>query len=143
MQKARWSEWFAGPPLELAVRQELAERIVRFSVAPLWLAMLPSLIVAGALLRVSVYMRSSQWLLAAAWLGWTMLAAIVVGVLFNSVHAPIYGGGLVLLAFVIPLFGAGWGLATSRALRRPARATATALPSLRMVTGKIATAAGT
>jgi PAS domain S-box-containing protein len=135
MERARWSELFDGPPLQLAVRVALAERIVRFTVKPLWFAMLagvisvlwtrglseptrflPPAVATGALLRVTVYMRRSQWLLAARWLGATMLAAILAGVVLNSVLAPIYPGGLVLLAFVISLFGARWGLATGAAL---------------------------
>ena len=50
-----------------------------------------------------VYICRSQWLPAATWLGCTMLVAIVAGVLLNSVHAPIYGGGLVQLAFMSAL----------------------------------------
>lgn len=60
--------------------------------------------------------RKQRFVSATATFGLTTFGAIVAGVLLNSVHAPIYAAGFVLMALVTPVFGARWGLAILAAL---------------------------
>jgi signal transduction histidine kinase/ActR/RegA family two-component response regulator len=129
-----WRELFQGPPLENNVRNALAERFVRWVFGPLWVITLSALAVSFATLRVPeprqfvqatvvliglLYVthlrRAQRYMRAAGALGATMFVVIATSVLLNSVRAPLYAGGFVLLALVIPLFGNRWGVAAASA----------------------------
>jgi PAS domain S-box-containing protein len=132
--QAWWRELFQGPPLETSVRKALAERFVRWLVGPLWVVTLSGVVASFAtlgaleprhfvqasialigLLCVTHLSRSQRYLHAVAALGTMVFALMASSVLMNSVHAPLYAGGFVLLALVIPLFGNRWGVAAAAA----------------------------
>jgi PAS domain S-box-containing protein len=69
-----------------------------------------------SLMYVHTLVARQRWVSAAAGLCAAVYLAITAGVLLNSVHAPVYAAGFVLLALVIPLFGMRWGLITSAGL---------------------------
>ena len=124
-----------GPPLQLAVREALAERIVRLTMCPVGVAavavalillymqslqeptrFLPSLLLLLTLARVEWLRRQHKPLRAAATLAVMTFMAIATGVLLNGVHAPIYSCGFLLLSLVVPVFGSAWGLLSAAGL---------------------------
>jgi PAS domain S-box-containing protein len=126
---------FASRRLPNEVRLALAQRLVHWVVGPAWVAIFVSGVlimatlarteptrlvpyaVATPLLAYTSYLARKQvWVRAAGWLCVTCFGAIAAGVLTNSVHAPVYGLGFILLGLVIPLFGIGWGIGAGVAL---------------------------
>src|SRR4051794_30206776 len=117
-----WRELFEGPPLDAAVRTEYARRVVGWMLAPLWLIMaisvaagvsaaikteplfrfIPAAFIVPVLLCVTQLRRKAKWMPAAALLCGGLLVAVGLAVLLNTVHAPVYQGGVVLLAMVVP-----------------------------------------
>jgi two-component system cell cycle sensor histidine kinase/response regulator CckA len=126
-----WSELRAGPSLDAHVRVALAERVIRWTLPAGLFVLLSSvtslLLTVGlsepkrwvscvlfgiSLLLTYVLTRSQRFVTATATFGLTVFAAIAAGVLLNTVHAPIYAAGFVIMALVTPVFGARWGLLT-------------------------------
>ena len=75
----------------------------------------PALIAMIGLLCATYLRRAERYMQAAAALSAMLFGVVASGVLINSVHAPVYSGGFVLLALVIPLFGNRWGIAAAGA----------------------------
>ena len=133
--RARISELLTSPQLEPDVREALAERVVRWTTWPLAMLTLgalatvllisgrsaptrivPVIIVFVMLLVVMAYGRAQRWVDAAGALCLTLWLAMCAGVLINSVHAPVFAAGPVLLALVVQVFGARWGVASGLSL---------------------------
>ena len=76
----------------------------------------PCALFAFSLLLTYALTRTERFVSATAMFGLTIFGAIASGVLLNSVHAPIYAAGFVVMALVTPVFGARWGLLTLAAL---------------------------
>ncbi|HKP64150.1 MAG TPA: response regulator [Polyangiales bacterium] len=131
-----WRELFEGPPFEHAVRVAFAQRVIGWMLGPLWIVVtiaaisglftlepgdryraLPAMLLLLGL-GVVTYMRRAQlWLQAAGALCVSVFVTIAATVVINSINAPIYqGGGLVLLALVFTLFGTRWALSTGASL---------------------------
>jgi two-component system cell cycle sensor histidine kinase/response regulator CckA len=130
-----WRELFEGPPFELTVRVAFAQRVVGWMLGPLWIIVLalavgglftvgsanryralPALIMLLGLALVTYLRHARRWLDAAGALSVSVFATIGCAVVLNSVHAPVYQGGFVLLALVFTLFGTRWALATAGGL---------------------------
>ena len=131
MGVSRWTDLWAGPSLRREVRSAMAERVVRWVLPPLcciaiytaitiYLTVgsvqptryIPSIIAGVSFAVVGWHWRRREWLTAAAVLSISAGAAVLSAVLLNSVHAPAYWAGLLLMALVVPLFGVGWGVLT-------------------------------
>jgi two-component system, cell cycle sensor histidine kinase and response regulator CckA len=75
--------------------------------------LIPLLLFFSSCLWVYRLKRAERWLEAAAVLCATVTLTIVTAVLLNSVYAPAYWVGLMLLSLVVPLFGLRWGIAAA------------------------------
>lgn len=121
--------------LPAAVRVALARRIVSWTLGPFWAMGLaatgavaltlgltqPGRFMAAVfgfpMLAIATYQASrAHWMRAAAWLNLAMFITVSAGVLRNSIHAPIYGLGFLLLALTVPVFGNRWGAAAAAGL---------------------------
>jgi two-component system cell cycle sensor histidine kinase/response regulator CckA len=127
---ARLKQLWDNPPLDPEVRVRIAEETVRW-------VLLPSLVVAGfaalaicatvgfseptrwypllvfVLPSVAVYrlQRARRWLAAAGVLCGTGTLTVVLAILLNSVYAPAYCLGVLVVTLIVTLFGFRWGLA--------------------------------
>ena len=132
MAVSRWTELWAGPSLNRRVRGAMAERVVRWVLPPLWIIAVytaitvyltigftqptryvPSAIAVLSFAFVARLWHTQRWLPAAALLSLSAGVAVLSAVLLNSVHAPAYWAGLMLMALVVPLFGMRWGVVTA------------------------------
>jgi hypothetical protein len=75
--------------------------------------LVPLLVFAAGSLWIYRLKRAGRWMSAAAVLCGAVTLTVVTAVLLNSVHAPAYWLGLMLLSLVVPLFGLRWGIATA------------------------------
>jgi PAS domain S-box-containing protein len=75
--------------------------------------LIPLLLFFASCLWVYRLKRAERWLEAAAVMCSSVTLTIVTAVLLNSVYAPAYWVGLMLLSLVVPLFGLRWGIATA------------------------------
>jgi PAS domain S-box-containing protein len=135
MGVSRWTELWAGPSLSREVREAIAERVVRWVLPPLCCIAIytavtiyvtigfsqptryvPSVIACLSVSAVVWQWHTRRWLTAAATLSGTAALAILSAVLLNSVHAPAYWAGLLLMSLVVPLFGLRWGIVTALGL---------------------------
>ena len=130
-----WRVLLEKPPLDAAVRASIAQRVVGWLLAPLWIMaigiagagaatatrvdgieprrLIPLAFLLPALCVVTHLRRRERWMLAAGVLSVSMFVSITAVVLINSVHAPAYQGGFVLFALVLPLFGHRWAIASA------------------------------
>jgi PAS domain S-box-containing protein len=130
-----WRELFEGPPYERAVRTEFARSVIGWMLVPLWILagvatfaaamaigrtepvrLMPAYLLFPGLLYVMYLRRQQRWLRAAAALSVVVLASISSAALVNTVHAPAFQGGFVVLALVISLFGTRWALVVAATL---------------------------
>lgn len=132
-QPRGWRALFSGPYLDVTVREAVAQQVLSWLLLPMWALtplmgksalaiatqdgptelyrLTPFCIFVTALSYVTYLRRTRRWMRAAAGLGTMLFTVITTAVMINSVHAPAYQGGFVLLALVIPLFGGRWALA--------------------------------
>jgi PAS domain S-box-containing protein len=123
---------WGGPPLSRDVRSAIAEQAVRWVLVPALLVgafaalmvfatvglseptrFVPLLVFAAPCLWIYRLKRARRWLAAAAVLSGAVTLTVVTAVLLNSVHAPAYWLGLMVLSLIVPLFGMRWGIATA------------------------------
>lgn len=132
MTGGSWSRLWGGPPLARDVRSAIAEQAVRWVLVPALLVaafaavmvfatvglseptrLVPLLVFAAPCLWIYRLKRARRWLAAAAVLSGAVTFTVVTAVLLNSVHAPAYWLGLMVLSLIVPLFGMRWGVATA------------------------------
>ncbi len=127
-----WNRLRGSPPLAYDVRSAIAEQAVNWFLVPSLVVAVfagvmvymtvgsseptrfaPLLLFLTSCLWVYRLKRQRRWLTAAAVLCACVTLTIVIAVLLNSVYAPAYWVGLMLLSLVVPLFGLRWGVATA------------------------------
>jgi len=112
----------------VAVRVAIAERLVRWTLPAMLLGWMASVVIllttqtpptrlyASLLWFVALVISGSfayrkQWLRASGWLCVGLAVVTGTSTLINGVHSFGFIGNLVLMALVVPLFGARWGTA--------------------------------
>lgn len=132
MTGGNWNRLWGGPPLSRDVRSAIAEQAVRWVLVPALLVgafaavlvfatvglseptrFVPLLVFAAPCLWIYRLKRARRWLAAAAVLSGAVTLTVVTAVLLNSVHAPAYWLGLMVLSLIVPLFRMRWGIATA------------------------------
>ena len=135
MAASRWTEVWAEPTLAREVRAAIAERVVRWTLPPVWCIAIytaltiyltigltqptryiPSVLGSVAFVVVAWLWHRRSWLHAAAVLSVSANVAILSAVLLHGLGAPAYWAGLLLTALVVPLFGMRWAVASALAL---------------------------
>src|SRR5262245_7451985 len=135
MAASRWTEVWAEPTLAREVRAAIAERVVRWTLPPVWCIAVytaltiyltigvtqptryvPSILGSVAFIAVAWLWHKRSWLTAAAVLSVSANVAILSAVLLHGLSAPAYWAGLLLMALVVPLFGMRWAMASALAL---------------------------
>ncbi len=118
----------SGRAASLGVRRSVAERYVRWTLAPMlggvlfalgtlavsraqWHVFVPSSIWLLTIALAAVFARQKRWLRAAAWLCVGLLAVTTSAVVMGGVRTLAYVANTVLLALVVPLYGPRWGWA--------------------------------